>query len=100
MAIQVDTALSNGLTINAGYFKIERVSLNNTTGSLYFSGALYANKQARLDNKEPVVQQYYSNSFKADKEGNLLEQAYNYIKLLAENEECPESKLFANNVDV
>lgn len=101
MALKVNITLKNGLALSEGYFKIERVSLSNVDGELYFTGALYANEQSRLDSKPPVVSDYYQNSFAADKEGNLLEQAYEYIKGLAGDEkEYPEKALFADFIDV
>ena len=99
MAIKVKTEF-NGITLDEGYFKITHVSANCVDGNVYFSGALWANKQARDDGKQPVIDNYYSNSFtSSDKTGNLVEQAYDYINTLAE-EYDREKTLFGGGVAV
>ena len=83
MAIQLKTEF-NGILLDEGYFKITNVSANCVDGNVYFAGSLWANQEARNNGKEPVIQNFYANSFtSADKTGNLVQQAYDYINELA-----------------
>lgn len=102
MALQINVTLETGLRLSEGYFKVERASVDNSTGEIFFGGSLYASAQARLEGRPPVMPGYYQNSFAGDKEGNILEQAYDYIKSLAGDAEetYPEKALFCGFCDV
>ena len=55
MAIQLKTDLTNGISLDAGYFKITNVSANMVDGNVYFSGALWASADAKNSGKKPVM---------------------------------------------
>ena len=85
MALQVQNkeVFNTGIILPTAYAKITGVSYNATNNDCFIHVAYYANKQAADENKQSIGQ--YTNSFSpADPNGNLRQQAYEYLKTLPE----------------
>jgi hypothetical protein len=92
MALQVQNkeVFNTGIILNTAYAKITGVSYNASNNDCFIHVEYFENKQAADTRKASIGQ--YTNSFTvADPNGNLRQQAYEYLKTLP---------LFENAIDI
>ncbi|KUO75720.1 MAG: hypothetical protein APF81_17745 [Desulfosporosinus sp. BRH_c37] len=110
MALQKEITLDIGLETTA-YFKIDAINLDYKNKQFTISLNTYLNKKARDDNKQALTTKHYdahsdkelvppnhpSTNFDdyfscsiMDKEGNVISQAYKFLKKLNEFEGCED----------
>jgi hypothetical protein len=103
MALIVKTlTMPYGVEFKDVYFKINRLSYNDENHELYFAGAFYLNKEARLQEMQPIENGILCEVIGLeDKTVNLYEYIYNHIKAKAlEIEQLSDEEIMKHNQEV
>ena len=89
MGLQMDNheIIDIGITVNDVYIKITGIGLNGRTGECTAHVEYFINKNAS-DNGKMSIYQFIVCFTPTEPNGNLREQAYNYLKMIPEFSNC------------